>query len=77
MNFESKIKRDFLKLFGNENPTYEKKKKLECIPDSQLLKPIIEDLKKKGVALKMIALRYNVGIGTVEHISRTIYLKVP
>ena len=77
MNFESKIKRNFIKMFENENPKKKKKKKLECIPDSQLLKPIIEDLKKKGVALKMIALRYNVGIGTVEHISRTIYLKVP
>lgn len=71
MNFESKIKRDFLKLFGNENPTKEDYKKLECIPDNQLLRPIIEDLKNKGVSLRMIAVRYDIGFHIIAHISRT------
>lgn len=70
MNFESKIKRDFLKLFGNENPTKEDFKKLECIPDNQLLKPIIEDLKNKGLSLRMIAVRYSIGFHVVAHISK-------
>lgn len=71
MTDTQKIKKDFLKLLGNDNPTKEDLQKIECIPDNQLLKPIIEDSKKKGISLRMIAIRYNVGIHVVAHISKT------
>lgn len=65
-----KIKKDFLKLLGNDNPSNEDLKKLEPIPDSQLLKPIVSDCKKRGVSLRMIAIRYNITIDSIEKISQ-------
>lgn len=64
-----KIKKDFLKLLGNDNPSNEDLKKLESIPDSQLLKPIVSDCKKRGVSLRMIAIRYSVSQDVVKKIS--------
>lgn len=64
-----KIKKDFLKLLGNDNPSKEDLKKLESIPDNQLLKPIVSDCKKRGISLRMIAIRYSVSQDVVKKIS--------
>lgn len=64
-----KIKKDFLKLLGNDNPSKEDLNKLESIPDNQLLKPIVSDCKKRGISLRMIAIRYSVSQDVVKKIS--------
>lgn len=66
-----KIRRDFLKLVGNLNPSIADLQRLEAIPESQLLKTIVIDCRGKGLSLKMISLRYGVELHTIKAISRT------
>lgn len=67
MSGDNKIRTDFLKIVGNTNPKQDDLKKLELIPTNQLLKVIVADCQSKGVSLRMISIRYNVGISTVKN----------